>query len=134
MGKVIKIKEDELPLLETANDLLTEDDTDTDETVVILPSGKGKIIVRSLTRAEGYKIRGKKMTAIQIEQTLLSWACIVPKMTKEQVKVWQSRPRSAGDIQEVTNVIARISGMSMRIDKSEGDDLLDVSAEPDEGE
>lgn len=138
MAKVIKIKEDEyeedLPLLETADDLLTEEDTETDETEVRLPSGKGKVVVRSLTREEMYKVKGKKLSMAQMEQVLLSWACVVPKMTRAQVKIWQSRPRSAGDIEEVTRTISRISGMTMRIDKSEGNDLLDVPGEFDEGE
>ena len=127
-------KDKEINLLETADDLLLIEDTEDDQTEVILPSGKGKIVVRSLTRAEMYRVKGKKMSMAQMEQILLSWACVVPKMTKAQVKTWQSRPKSAGDIEEVTRTISRISGMTMRIDKSEGDDLLDVSEESDEGE
>lgn len=127
-------KNNEISLLETADDLLMIEDTEDDQLEVNLPSGKGTVVVRSLTRAEMYRVKGKKMSMAQMEQTLLSWAMVVPKLTKEQVKTWQSRPRSAGDIEEVTRAISRISGMTMRIDKSERDDLLDVSGESDEGE
>lgn len=130
MGK----KDNEARLLETADDLLMIEDTEDDQLEVVLPSGKGKVVVRSLTRAEMYRVKGKKMSMAAMEQVLLSWACVVPKMTKAQVKTWQSRPKSAGDIEEVARAISRISGMTMRIDKSEGDNILDVSEESDEGE
>lgn len=70
----------------------------------------GSVKVRGLSRAEALTIKGKEMPQDEMEQKLLSAALVEPKLTEAEVKTWQeSSP--AGEIEDVTAAIMRLSGM-----------------------
>lgn len=84
----------------------------------------GTIRVRALNRAEVLKINNVKMPIVKMEQLLLSMAMVDPTMSKEDIEEWQSAG-GAGEIEKVTEVVQRLSGLVKGADKS------DV---PDDGE
>lgn len=81
----------------------------TNEQDVEIP-GKGTVRIRALTRAEALQVRGKSMPIDQLEQKLLSWAMIEPKLTENEVRKWQEMS-VAGELEVVTQAIAKLSGM-----------------------
>lgn len=79
--------------------------------------GVGSIKLRSLTRGEALQIVGKEMDKADAERYLLSRGLVEPKLTEDDVAVWQdSSP--AGEIQEIAKLITELSGMSAGAPKS----------------
>lgn len=75
-----------------------------------LPSGF-VVKIRPLTRGEALKVKGKEMPVDQMEQKLLSFAMVDPKMSERDVKTWQE-VCMAGELEGVTQRIAEISGLT----------------------
>lgn len=70
----------------------------------------GTVKVRALTRGEALQVQGVEMPVAEMEQRLVSLAMVEPKLTEAEVKEWQDNS-TAGEIQAVTEVIVRLSGM-----------------------
>lgn len=70
----------------------------------------GEIRVRALTRGEALQVSDMKQDAASLERRVLSWAMVEPKLTEEEVGEWQDCS-PAGEIQEVFQLIVRLSGM-----------------------
>jgi hypothetical protein len=101
----------------TVNDLLNPADIGDSFVTIELNNGK-KALVRSLTRAEVYLFKGKKMAAQLFEQKILSIAMVEPKMTRTQIAAWQKVDKAGGNIKKITDKIVTISGMREVTSKS----------------
>lgn len=72
--------------------------------------GLGMVRIKALTRAQALSVRGVDMEFAVMEQTLISYAFVEPKLTIEDVKrIQESTP--AGLLEPVTDRIAKLSGM-----------------------
>lgn len=92
------------------------EDVETHE--VKLPSGKGTMKVRALTRLEAMKMREKgEMVSIEMEQKMCALGIVDPKMTEKQVARWQEIS-PAGDMETVIRKIMDLSGLEERPGKS----------------
>lgn len=80
--------------------------------------GVGTITIRSLSREEAMRLRGKDMDYPTVERRMLAAAMVDPEMTEDDVLEWQSAA-DAGELEGVTRRIATISGLDMeRADKA----------------
>jgi hypothetical protein len=82
-------------------------------TRVELPSGRGVIEVRPLTRAEGLDAYGQQLDAATMEQFVLSKACVKPSFTRDEIKQWQNVSAAGQDILTVVQTVLHISGMDV---------------------
>lgn len=98
----------------TADQLTTPHGLDEEE--VPIPHLGGDVLVRGLTRGEVLRAQGANGTAA-IEQRMVSIGLVDPKMTAEQVKAWQESS-NAGELEPVTRVIQRLSGLEDGADKA----------------
>lgn len=71
----------------------------------------GTVQIRPLSRAEALTVQGVEMDAAEMEQKLVSMAMVEPKLTENDVKTWQENS-PAGELEPVTQEIARISGLT----------------------
>lgn len=79
--------------------------------------GVGTVRVRALNREEALKLQGKEMDVAQAERIILSMAMLDPAdMTEEDIAEWQAAS-PMGELQELTEVIAEMSGMTAKYDK-----------------
>ena len=79
--------------------------------------GVGTVQVRPLSRAEAHAVRGTEMTEQEVEVRLLAAAMVSPKLTEDEVKVWQANS-PAGELHPVCQTILRISGMEQQSAKA----------------
>lgn len=70
----------------------------------------GSVRIRSLSRAEVLKIKGKEMPLEEMERLLVSAALVDPVLTEDEVSQWQASS-GAGEIEAVTQAIVRLSGL-----------------------
>lgn len=78
--------------------------------------GVGTVKVRALTRGEALQVQDVELPTAEMEQKLIAWAMVEPKLTEADVKEWQDNS-TAGEIQAVTEVIVRLSGMEQHSPK-----------------
>lgn len=83
--------------------------------------GVGTVKIRSLSRAQALELRDKEIPVSEMEAKLLVWAMVEPALTLDEVKQWQANT-PAGELQPITEEIARISGM---VKSSPKDAMLD---------
>jgi hypothetical protein len=86
------------------------------EEAVPIP-GVGEVRVRALSRAEALQVTGKEMPVAVMEQKLLSMAMVDPVMSEQDVAQWQAAA-SAGELEPITKVIQRLSGLQQGAAKS----------------
>jgi hypothetical protein len=79
------------------------------EPVEINESGDS-VLVRPLTRAEAFSLRGKKMAEEILEIKVLSMAMVDPELTEEEVREWQNVAPSK-EVDRVVERVLIISGM-----------------------
>jgi hypothetical protein len=79
--------------------------------------GVGTVRVRALSRAEALKVTDTEMPVARMEQLLLSMAMLDPVMSEQDVAEWQSAA-SAGELEPITKVIQRLSGLAQGAAKS----------------
>jgi hypothetical protein len=79
--------------------------------------GMGVIKVRPLSRAEAMALYERAMPAAEMEQNVLSLACVAPTFTVAEVKLWQASS-AAGDMLSVVNAVLELSGMDMGAGKA----------------
>lgn len=78
--------------------------------------GVGTVRVRALSRGEVLRAQGAKGVAA-IERAMLATGMVDPALTEDEAKQWQeSSP--AGELEPVTRVIQRLSGMEAGADKA----------------
>lgn len=72
--------------------------------------GKGTVKVRALSRSQALQFDGVETDAAVMERRLVAAALVEPKLTEDDVQVWQdSSP--VGELQGVVAAIMRLSGM-----------------------
>lgn len=91
--------------------------------------GVGSVRVRGLTRGEVYMMRKAKAdggikTEDAWERRMLSLALVEPEMTEEEVGAWQ-RVSPAGELEDVSQKVQELSGLSEGADKSGVQDVRD---------
>lgn len=74
--------------------------------------GMGVIKIRPLSRAEALEAYGKQMEAAQMEQVLLSKACVEPTFTQAEIAQWQASS-AAGEMVIIVDAILELSGMDI---------------------
>lgn len=79
--------------------------------------GVGTVRVRALSRAEAMTVTGKELPVEVMEQKLLSMAMVDPEMSEQDVAEWQAAA-SAGELEPVTKVVQRLSGLEQGAAKS----------------
>lgn len=103
------------------NALLAGNPADVDDTEEV-KTHAGVVIVRGLTRAETLKLNGARdvgdLSVAEWEQQMVAIAMISPTMTAAEVERWQAIDKAGGPLGEVTDAIARLSGLSQGADKS----------------
>lgn len=77
----------------------------------------GTVRVRALSRAEALRVTDTEMPAAKMEQLLLSMAMVDPVMSEQDVAAWQDAA-SAGELEPITEVIKRLSGLAEKAAKS----------------
>lgn len=87
---------------------------------VTLASGK-KVLVRGLSRGEVFAMQKSKADGgikdeAAWERRMVSIALLAPKMTEDQVGGWQRGP-AGGDLEDVTQKITDLSGLSPQAEK-----------------
>lgn len=82
---------------------------------VPLPQG-GTVTVRGLNRLESIHV-GEANDRAELERRLLSIAMVDPELTLAEVGEWQ-KVASGGEIEAVSEVIARLSGLMPDADKA----------------
>lgn len=80
-------------------------------TPVSLPSGRGTVMVKPLSRAQAMALYGRELSARDMECQMLAGACVNPRFTIGEVKVWQERDQAGQDIHALVEAIMELSGM-----------------------
>lgn len=80
------------------------------ERTSVVDLGRGKVTVKGLTRGEAIQI-GEAKGTLDRDRKMVSWGCVEPELTYQDVEAWQKKPGSAGEIETVSYEIARLSGM-----------------------
>lgn len=83
---------------------------------IALP-GVGTVRVRALSRSEALLVSDREMSTAKMEQLLLSMAMVDPEMSEADVLAWQDAA-GAGELEPVTQVIQRLSGLRKNAAKS----------------
>jgi hypothetical protein len=103
------------------NALLAGDPANVDVTEEV-KTHAGVVIVRGLTRAETLKLNGARdvgdLTVAEWDSIAVATAMLSPKMTAAEVEKWQAIDKAGGPLGDVTDAIARLSGLSQGADKS----------------
>ena len=103
------------------NALLAGDPATINETEEV-KTHAGVVIVRGLTRAETLKLNGKRdagdLTVEEWEQAMVAKGMVSPAMTPAEVAKWQAVDKAGGPLADVTDAIARLSGLAQGADKS----------------
>lgn len=89
-----------------------------DVTPVPLPSGRGTVLVRPLSRAQAMALYGRELSARDMECQMLAGACVNPRFTVGEVKVWQERDQAGKDIHALVGAIMELSGMEIGAGKA----------------
>lgn len=96
-----------------------------DTRTVTLPKAGVSVRIRGLTRAEAIQISDTKGDG-QREKRMVTMAMVEPPMTFQQVEAWFNKA-SAGDLQLLTDQIARQSGL---VESAEKDAYARFPSEP----
>lgn len=87
-----------------------------------IPTSAGEIVVRRLSRAEVLKLNGAKKSGeldiAEYEAEMVSIALVHPKMSADEVAVWQTKDKAGGVLGLVTDAISELSGLTEGAEKS----------------
>jgi len=89
-----------------------------DVTPVHLPSGRGTVMVKPLSRAQAMALYGRELSARDMECEMLAGACVNPRFTIGEVKIWQERDQAGQDIMALVDAIMGLSGMEIGAGKA----------------
>lgn len=79
--------------------------------------GMGVIKIRPLSRAEALKMYGQEVSAAEMEQIVVSLACVEPPFSRREVAQWQASS-AAGEMVIIVNAILELSGMDIGAGKA----------------
>lgn len=82
-------------------------------TDVPLPSGRGIVRIRPLSRAEAMSFYGRELNAAQMECEVIALAIVEPKLSVGDVEKWQRNSSAGSDIREVVAAVLDVSGMDI---------------------
>lgn len=80
--------------------------------------GMGVIKIRPLSRAEAMGVYGRDLDAAEMEQILVSAACVDPSFSPRDVETWQARSTAGGPLLALVEKILEISGMEVGAGKA----------------
>lgn len=80
-------------------------------------SGVGEITFRALSRTEAMAFKDVEMDVETLERKLLAIAMVDPEMAESDVAAWQAAS-PAGELEEVVNRVAEMSGMTAQAAKA----------------
>ena len=80
--------------------------------------GFGVIKIRPLSRAEAMAVYGRELDAAEMEQAVVSAACVEPTFTVREVEQWQAHSTAGGPLLKLVNQILEISGMEIGAGKA----------------
>lgn len=86
-------------------------------TAIPIP-GLGVIRVKPISRAQAMAVYEREMPAAQMEQVLVSQACVEPTFTPAEVAAWQEHDGAGGNILRLVNAILELSGMEVGAGKA----------------
>jgi hypothetical protein len=89
-----------------SRDQLTTGDLAEDDVM----TSRGLVRVRGLQRFETLAVGAPNNTQIQREKLMLEFGMVNPEMNADEAAIWMRSARG-GDIEDVTTMIARLSGM-----------------------
>lgn len=88
-----------------------------DLTAVPVP-GFGLIMVKPLSRAQAMAVYHRDLDAAEMEQIVVSGACVTPTFTPAEVAQWQECSTAGGPLLNLVNKILEISGMEIGAGKA----------------
>lgn len=80
--------------------------------------GFGIIKIRPLSRAEAMAVYGRDLDAAEMEQVVVSSACVDPPFSVREVEQWQAHSTAGGPLLKLVNKILEISGMEIGAGKA----------------
>ncbi|HEY5879140.1 MAG TPA: hypothetical protein VIU11_09520 [Nakamurella sp.] len=80
--------------------------------------GYGVIKVKPISRAQAMAAYEQEMPAAEMEQMLVSQACVEPTFTRSEVAAWQKVDGAGGNIFKLVNAILELSGMDVGAGKA----------------
>lgn len=80
--------------------------------------GFGVIKIKALSRAQAMAVYGRDLDAAEMEQVVISAACVQPTFSKKEVALWQDRSPAGGPLLALVNRILEISGMEVGAGKA----------------
>ena len=80
--------------------------------------GFGIIKIRPLSRAEAMAVYNRDLDAAEMEQAVVSAACVDPPFTVREVEQWQDHSTAGGPLLKLVNKILEISGMEIGAGKA----------------
>lgn len=75
--------------------------------------GLGVIKIRPISRAQAMAVYEQEMPAAEMEQLLVSQACVEPTFTMAEVAAWQEVDGAGGNILKLVSAILELSGMDV---------------------
>jgi hypothetical protein len=75
--------------------------------------GFGVIKIKPISRAQAMAVYDQEMPAAEMEQMLVSQACVEPRFTRAEVEAWQEVDGAGGNIYKLVNAILELSGMDV---------------------
>jgi hypothetical protein len=80
--------------------------------------GFGIIKIRPLSRAQAMAVYGHDLDAAEMEQVVVSSACVNPTFTPAEVEQWQVHSTAGGPLLKLVTKILEISGMEIGAGKA----------------
>lgn len=80
--------------------------------------GFGIIQIKALSRAQAMAVYGRDLDAAEMEQVVVSSACVKPTFTVAEVAEWQVHSTAGGPLLKLVEKILEISGMEIGAGKA----------------
>lgn len=80
--------------------------------------GFGIIQIKPLSRAQAMAVYNRDLDAAEMEQVVVSSACVNPTFTPAEVEQWQASSTAGGPLLQLVNKILEISGMEIGAGKA----------------
>jgi hypothetical protein len=80
--------------------------------------GLGIIKIKPLSRAQAMAVYNRDLDAAEMEQVVVSSACVEPTFTVAEIAQWQTHSTAGGPLLALVNKILEISGMEIGAGKA----------------